>query len=290
MDNPYAMYVNCDGSMDYSPGNPGGIGFNISFPDCVGLSPIPISIGTYKGANIEMLEIEALLKAMEMTIEIWKEHGNQLAKVNRIIIITDRFGLRDEEKTSPYKIAVWRRNGWKNHEGKPIKNHKQLDQLDKVRKKLTQVSRRPVEIVYRRRKQNKVADRLAKAGKGAGLIINKLQKKGEKIGKRKYDGPEIVYKSVKSDMIMHINVFRKDPVQDEWEVWVEIISGDRSGCKLKIYANDTLAKKLKRGNEFIVKIRSVFRHHVSIYEEPEHVPNMNSKSTEDSSEPEQNLD
>lgn len=44
MDNPYAIYVNCDGAMDYTSGNPGGVGFNITFPESVGLAPIPMSL------------------------------------------------------------------------------------------------------------------------------------------------------------------------------------------------------------------------------------------------------
>ena len=258
--------------MNYSLGNPGGIGFNISFPDSVPLEPIPISIGVYKGANIEMLEIEALIKAMEKAIEVWEEYREYLVSVNCIILITDRFGLRDDEKTSPYKIQEWRRNGWKNYEGKPIKNHKQLDQLDKMRKKLSSTSRCPVKINYRRRKQNRVADKLAKAGRKEGLPIDKLAKKGEKIGKRKFDGAEIPYSKLREDLSLHVNVFRKDPVQDEWEVWVEICNGDDVGNKLKIYASNVVAAGLKRGNEYLVKISAVFKHHIHIYSEIEHVP------------------
>ena len=46
MNNPYAVYVNCDGAMNYGKNNPGGVGFIINFPDFVALEPIEISIGT----------------------------------------------------------------------------------------------------------------------------------------------------------------------------------------------------------------------------------------------------
>ena len=137
MINPHAVYVHCDGAMDYSSQNPGGVGFLITFPDSVNLEPIPITIGTYIGGNIERLELEALIQAMKKTIEVFKINNDALKNIRQIIFITDRYGLIEEEKTSAYRIREWRRNKWKNHEGKPIKNHKLLDELDKTRKKLS---------------------------------------------------------------------------------------------------------------------------------------------------------
>lgn len=265
MQNPYAVYVNCDGAMDYGKNNAGGVGFLISFPDFVELDPIEITIGTYHDGNIEQLEIEALIQAMKETIAVFELHSDELRNVNEIIFITDRYGLRENDKTSPYRIKEWRRNGWKNHEGKPIKNHKLLDELDKTRLKLNRTSYAKVSIEWRRRKENKAADKLAKAGKNVGVPNLKLKKKGEKIGKRKFTGAELKYSVLKKDEKVHVNVFRKDPVQDQWEVWVEICSGANEGKKFKIYSDDLLSSKLKRGNEFIVRIREVFRFHVSIY-------------------------
>ncbi|MBA7545767.1 hypothetical protein ES705_38143 [subsurface metagenome] len=34
---------------------------------------------------------------------------------------------------------------------------------------------------------------------------------------------------------------------------------------MKIYADDKFAAKLQRRNEYIVRIKSVFNHHISIY-------------------------
>jgi ribonuclease HI len=262
---PHAMYVFCDGAMDYDSNNSGGIGYLIVFPDCTGLDPIPISKGTYKGGNIERLELEALIQALKEVLDIFKKKGRLLYNINQIIFVTDRFGLCDSEKTNVYKIQKWKSQDWKNFEGKPIKNHKLLDELDKTRKKLSVLARARVNIEFRPRKQNKPADKLAKKGKSEGLLIDKLAKKGEKIGKRKFEGAEIKYSKLSKDNELHINVFRKDPVQKEWEVWVEICNGLFMGSKLKIYADDRLATKLQRGNEFIVRVKNVLTHHISIY-------------------------
>lgn len=215
--------------------------------------------------NIERLELEALIQAMKKTIEVFEDNYETLKNINQIIFITDRYGLIEEEKTSAYKIREWRRNKWKNHEGKPIKNNKLLDELDKTRKKLSDKTFARVTIEFRRRRQNKTADKLAKTGKKEGLAKDKLANKGEKIGKRKFNGPEIMYKILDEKDKLHVHVFRKDPVQDEWEIWVEICSEEKKGYKLKIYADDLLASKLKRRNEFVVRIRKVHNHHIRIY-------------------------
>jgi len=206
MINPYAIYINCDGAMDYSPSNPGGLGFIINFPDFVGIQPISASIGSYQGANIEILELEALIEAMKKMIDVYEHHSSVLKRANRIILITDRFGLHDTEKTNAYQIKEWRSNGWRNHENKPIKNWRQFDELDKTRQKLTKISKAHVAIEHRPRKKNKGADKLAKAGK-IGLPKDKLAKRGDKIGKRKFDGAEIKYVALKPSMVLSVNIF-----------------------------------------------------------------------------------
>lgn len=109
-------------------------------------------------------------------------------------------------------------------------------------------------IEYRRRKHNKVADKLAKSGKKEGIVTGRLSRKGEKIGKRKFDGTEIKYSKLREKEELHIHVYRKHPVQDEWEIWVEICNNENHGRKLKIYADDLLAAQLKRRNKFIIRI------------------------------------
>lgn len=265
VDNPYAIYVKCDGAMDYTKGNPGGIGYEIIFPETTKLDPIEISGGTYLKGNIEQLEIEALIQGMRETNKIIKSLSEKLKNVNTVIFVTDRLGLNDKEKTSPYKIKEWRKNSWKNHEGKPIKNHKLLNELDKERQKLSIAIRGSVNIEWRRRKQNKKANKLAIAGKKLGLVNLKLETKSEKIGKRKFSGEEIDYKQLIPKDDIHVNIFRKEPVQEQWEIWAEICDEKNLGCKFKIYSDDDLAEKLKRGNQYIIRIKNVFRFHVNIF-------------------------
>lgn len=263
--NPHAVYINCDGAMDYDKHNAGGVGFIFSFPDHVELQEISISKGIYIGSNIERLEYEAIIQAMVHAIELFESHADKLKNVQQIILVTDRFALNDNERTNVFKIQTWRKNKWKNHEGKPIKNHDLLDKLDKTRKRLSQNTKTRVNIIFRPRKQNKQADKLAKKGKIEGLKNESLAKKGEKIGKRLFEGSEIKYVKLKPKDELLIHVFRKDPVQELWEVWVEIFEGNNMGEKLKIYADNELARKLQRRNYYSVKLKEVFRFHTTIF-------------------------
>jgi hypothetical protein len=83
-----------------------------------------------------------------------------------------------------------------------------------------------------------------------------LAKKGEIIEKRKFDGAEVKYSILNVNTELSVHVFRKDPVQAEWEVWVEISDDENKGNKLKIYADDALAAKLQRGNDHVNTVKS----------------------------------
>jgi hypothetical protein len=105
---------------------------------------------------------------------------------------------------------------------------------------------------------------LAKRGKEAGLVKNDIALKGAKIGKRKYDDVEIDCNLLEEKEEYHIRVFRKEPVQDKWEISVEICEGTFQGKKLKIYGEPEIERKLHRHHEYMVRIKDIFTHHVTI--------------------------
>lgn len=263
--NPYAIYVFCDGAMNYDSRNTGGVGYEIVFPDSVDLENIRESLGRFERGNIERIELEGLIQGMEAILDLYARERQNITGVNTITFITDRFRLNDNEGTNPYRIKEWRKNKWCNHEGKAIKNHDLLDILDKKRKKISEVSFCRVTIEYRPRKQNKIADKLAKAGKNQPLAKEEIAIKGTKVGKRKHDGAEVLYKTLIEKDEIHINVFLKTPVGDQWEISTEILEGQLLGKKLKIYTDNKLAAKLQRGNEYKIKLKKIFSHHVIIY-------------------------
>ena len=120
--NPYAIYVYCDGAMQYDSKSTGGVGFEIVFPESVELENIQKSFGRYEGANIERLELEGILQGMNGVLDVFQQEREKFRNVQTIIFITDRLSLADSNKTNPYRIRDWRKNKWRNHEGKAIKN------------------------------------------------------------------------------------------------------------------------------------------------------------------------
>ena len=227
--NPYALYVFCDGSMDYNARNTGGVGLEIVFPDSIDLENIKKSFGRYEGANIERLELEAILQGMNEVIELFDNNQDILANIKAIIVITDRFGLNDDDKTSQYRIREWRKNGWHNFEGKAIKNSDLLDKIDKTRKKLIDKTFCSLEINYGRRKFNKTADKLAKEGKKQPTLERNIALNGIKIGKRKFDDIGVDYRNLVKKQEYIVHVYKKEPVLDQWEISVEICEGKLFG-------------------------------------------------------------
>lgn len=263
--NPYALYVFCDGAMDYNSKNTGGIGFEIIFPEAMEIESIQTTIGRYEGANIERLELEAILQGMNKLLETHEKQKELFKNIPTIIFVTDRFGLNDAEKTNPYKIREWRKNKWHNHEGKAIKNADLLDKIDKTRKKITEKLYCGLNINYGRRKFNKTANKLAKAGKSQPVVKKDIAAKGEKIGKRKFQGDTVNYEHLEKGKEYLVHIYKKEAVVDQYEISAEFCEGPFQGKKLKIYSDYSVEKKLKRRNEFLIRLKNVFKHHVVIF-------------------------
>lgn len=264
LQNPYALYVFCDGGMDYDTKNTGGIGIEIIFPEFTGLETITKPLGKYEGANIERIELEAIISSLEEVLALYKVKQKELKNVNKVIIKTDRFALNAQLRTNPYRIREWRKNDWKNHEGKAIKNSDLLEKIDKLRKKLSSTYYCTVDIEYGRRKFNKTADKLAKVARLEPIVRRDISIKGLKIGKRKYDDLEVDYSLLTEGETYLVHVYKKEPVREQWEISVEICDGSLLGKKLKIYSDSNIERMLHRRHEYVIKIMKVFTHHISI--------------------------
>lgn len=262
---PDTLYIHCDAAMDYDSQNSGGVGFTIIFPDFMGLKNVEKFIGRYVGANIERLELEAILRGMNELLKLYKIYPDKFKNLRNIIVTTDRSGLDDEYKTSVYKIQGWKRNRWYNYEGKAIKNSDLLNDVDKTRRKIMSRTHCFPRIKYQPEKYNKVADKLSRAGKRKSKKRSDIALWGMKIGKRIYNGGEVNYRILTAKDKYHIRVFRKEPVRNQWEINVEICKGRLLGQKMKIYTDTAMQKKMHRWHHYFIIIKEVFNHHVTIY-------------------------
>lgn len=263
--NPYAIYVRCDGSMDYDSKNTGGVGFVIEFPEQIKCEPIQKMIGRYEGANIETLELNAILQGLKEILKLFKIDAKMFSNLGGVVVVTDRFSLNDNMKTNPYRLKEYRRNKWNNHEGKPIKNAKLLDDIDKTRKKVSDALGVFVKIEFQPRKKNKIADKLAKAGKKKTVVNKTIANNGLKKGRRKFSGGVICYERLKKDDLLKVHIYLKELVGCQWELSVEFMGGDMMGDKLKIYVDKKLEKKFHRHHIYEIKVKNVYRHHIEIF-------------------------
>ena len=264
MSNPQAIQVHCDGAMDYDTNQTGGNGFEIAFPDVFELEPVTKSIRN-DGQGIHRLEMISIIESMEELLSILKENPELARGSAGVEIYTDRFSVTDGELIGPYRIRDWRKNKWRTHEGKPVKNSDLLDRIDKTRLKLSKAVGGLVTVTFKRRTQNKVADKLARAGKLTATRGKRLiEKNKRRVIKRIYDGDEVDYSRVSSDAIIEVRVYAWMPVNNDYEICFESCSGDFEGHIIKTYVTQELKDQLQRGHFYMINIAEVFKHHIRI--------------------------
>ncbi|MDO8452047.1 MAG: RNase H family protein [bacterium] len=263
MANPYAVQIHCDGAMDYDSKQTGGNGFIIEFPDVIGVEPITRAIRNDE-QGVHRLEMISLIEAMEELLAFGKQNPDLLRKAAAVEIFTDRLHVTDSELTSPYRIRDWRKNGWKNYEGKPIKDKDLLDRIDKTRVKVGQAVGGRVSIQYVREKKNKVADKLSRDGRRSDTRGRKIiDKKKRRVIRRLYDGPEMKYLLLSPDEEMEVRLYAWEPVGKQCEVCFEICSGDHEGRIVKAYVNIEQKTSIHRGHRYRMIVNEVFTHHIT---------------------------
>ena len=262
MKNPHAICIHCDGAMDYNIKHTGGNGFIIEFPDSFNIDPILKSIGN-EGHQIHQLEIISILESMEELLFFYKRNPSTPHCSSGVLVYTDRFSVPD--LLNPFRIREYRRNKWKNHEGKAIIDKDLIDKVDKMRNKLSQVVGGRVEINYEREKNNKIADKLSKAGKKT-LIKSKrfILKKNKRVNKRKYDDIEINYGVLKVGDELSIRIYAWEMIEEQYELSVEICDGDFLGKTIKVYIDQEMKNKLHLSYCYLVAVKKIYKHHIVI--------------------------
>jgi ribonuclease HI len=261
VENPHAIKIHCDGAMDYDRYNTGGNGFRIDFPDAFEITPIEGSLRR-DGQGIHQLEMISILEAMDELIKQYKVKSLPRCS-SGVIIFTDRFSV--PALLNPFAIQSYRKNKWKNHENKPIKDQDLIDRIDKTRSKLIQTVGGRVEIYYKRRNENKIANRLSKAGKNTEIRSKKvINIKTKNIIKRLFDGPEVDYKDLKIDDLLYLRVYSWEMVDELYEIKVEVYKGILKGKKIKIYIDNEIKNEMHRGHFYKVLVKKINSHHILI--------------------------
>jgi ribonuclease HI len=124
---PHALKIYVDGSALNNPGGAGGVAAWIEFPmDWNRPDELLFQQGFHETTNNRM-ELRACIRAFEYV----RDQGRDLG-VERVQIVTDSRYVHD----CSFLADTWRKNGWRNFDGKPVENHDLWKRLLSIRTKV----------------------------------------------------------------------------------------------------------------------------------------------------------
>jgi ribonuclease HI len=113
IDDINAVKIYIDGSAFKNPGNEGGFGLLLEYPNEI--EDKEISVSGYKETTIQRMELKACIYALKYI----RNNLSEFRKITgRVIIITDS----DYVYSNQNRAIYWRKEKWKNKEGRPIEN------------------------------------------------------------------------------------------------------------------------------------------------------------------------
>ena len=122
-----ALKIYVDGSALKNPGGPGGIAGIAEFPENLNRDNEVIFEEGYIETTNNRMELRACIGAFEHARQFAAPLGHP-----RIIVISDSQYVNDNLHRAPY----WKKNGWKNADGKPVENADLWNELLLLRPKV----------------------------------------------------------------------------------------------------------------------------------------------------------
>jgi len=150
---PHAIHIQIDGSCYRNPGGESGCAAIAFYPEHLQLPSEQIVDRGYGESTNNRMELMACLKALE-----WVRERQPWTEVVRVQLVTDSTYLANGIHNAPY----WKKNKWRNQDGKPMFNSDLWDDLLRARMK----AGLRVDVVYQKGKktaEGKLIDAAAKA-------------------------------------------------------------------------------------------------------------------------------
>ncbi len=196
IDDPNSIKIYTDGSRN--PDREGGFGLVIEYPSDQNLENEEISVQGYKETTNQRMELGACVYALKYI----RNNQDKFRKMTgRVIIATNS----DYVCSNQYRVIYWRKDKWKNREGRPIENSDLWKEFLSVK---SNVGIR-TEIVWVKGKSIPIVKRVDKLAKQSVRSVIKRRdygyKKG-KIGKSKVKNGEspILFPANNQEEIIHI--------------------------------------------------------------------------------------
>jgi ribonuclease HI len=123
---PHALKIYIDGSAFHNPGGAGGVAAWIEFPIDWNMLDEQLFQEGFQETTNNRMELVACIRAFEYVRDQGRDVG-----VERVQIVTDSQYVRD----GYYLVDRWRKNGWRNLDGRPVENRDLWKRLLTVRSK-----------------------------------------------------------------------------------------------------------------------------------------------------------
>ncbi|MCL4524442.1 MAG: hypothetical protein M1453_03235 [Acidobacteria bacterium] len=245
MYDPHAHKIHIDGSALKNPGGPGGLAGMIEFPEALNRECEVVFEEGYKATTNNRMELLACIRALEYLCAEAKTLG-----VTRALIITDSLYLQQYCNNA----RLWRRDGWKNAEGRPIENAELWKEFLARRQKI----RVPFELKWQRGKTTTIAREVDKRAKSAAASPTRTDW-GFRPGKvsRSQLGPSgasTLFPAHNQEAV--IRVYRKAlATKTEYKVFFEVFSDieKRYSAKHFAYVSPEVGNEMHRSHCYTVQ-------------------------------------
>lgn len=145
-----AIKIYTDGSSKPNPGK-GGLAFVAEYPEDLNKDNFEFQKG-FKLSTNNRMELCAVIEVLK-----WLQKECNQTKLTRAIIITDS----EYVHTNYSNVQYWKKDGWKNKDGKPYENHDLWDTFLKERQKVKIHN----ELTWRKGKKNEILKRVDQLAK-----------------------------------------------------------------------------------------------------------------------------
>jgi len=176
-----ALKIFIDGSTYKNPGGDGGIAAIVQYPENFKKEDEEIFKIGYSGTTNCRMELKACIKALEFI------NDHILDDINRILIVSDSQYVCENQ----YRVYTWRKNLWRNLNGKPVENKDLWQSFLTVKNKI----RIPLEIVWKKGKSSEITKNVDKNAKSAakGILKPDFGFKTGKIARSKLKGSNTLF-------------------------------------------------------------------------------------------------
>lgn len=171
---PYSIKIYIDGSALKNPGGAGGLAAWIEFPLDWDRPPEPLFWEGFQQTTNNRMELLACIRAFK-----YVRHEGYDLRVERVQIVTDSKYVHESFGRAEY----WRKNGWRNLDGKPVENYDLWKELLSLRGKVK--VRTDLEwMLGKKNPISKAVDKSAKAAAAQPWSVDRGFKPG-KVGRTK---------------------------------------------------------------------------------------------------------